>query len=48
MDVDYTGWEGGKLMGLMMSRSFLEAPDTLGDVHLAATRGMDQRKAGRA
>ena len=35
-------------MGLMMSRSLLKAPDTLGKVVLAVIRGIDHRKARRA
>ena len=34
MDMGHTGWEGGQLMGLMMSRSLLKAPDTLDEVLL--------------
>ena len=48
MDMGHTGWEGGQLMGLMMSKSLLKAPDTLEEVVLAVTRGIDHRKARRA
>ena len=48
MDMGHTGWEGGQLMGLMMSRSLLKAPDTLKEVVLAVIRGIDHRKARRA
>lgn len=44
MDVDYTGWEVGKLIRSMMSKSLLEAPDTPGEVDLATIRGMDSKK----
>ena len=41
-------WLGGdQLMGLMMSRSLLKAPDTLEEVVLAVIRGIDHRKARR-
>lgn len=44
MDVDYIGWEVGKLIRLMMSKSLLEVFDIFGEVDFVIIRGMDSKK----